>query len=71
MEMCLKQYFPSMTEEDRKTFLYSFFPFMFGIYPYAFATEIQKKAMTNAGMAYPELTVCDMTYKCIKRLLNV
>lgn len=71
VELCLKRYFPSMTEEDRKTFLYSFFPFMFGIYPYAFATETQKKAMTDAGMEYPELTVHDMTYNFIKRLLNV
>ena len=34
---CLEQYFPEMSISDKQRFLYTFFPFMFGIYPYTLA----------------------------------
>lgn len=35
---CLEKFFPRMTDEDVQGFLYAFFPFMFGIYPYTAVT---------------------------------
>ena len=34
VRLCLMHFFPDMTEGDIHDFIYSFFPFMFGIYPY-------------------------------------
>lgn len=45
---CLRQYFPAMPEEERQNFIYIFFPFMFGIYPYTSVNEKQKTAMEAA-----------------------
>ena len=45
VELCLKQYVPEMTKEARKEFLFSFFPFMFGIYPYTIVSDKQRTAM--------------------------
>lgn len=43
---CLEKFFPEMSIEDKQNFIYSFFPFMFGIYPYTVVTEKQREAMT-------------------------
>lgn len=37
-----------MNSEKRQEFIYSFFPFMFGIYPYTVVTEKQREAMKLA-----------------------
>ena len=42
LQHCLEVFFPAMTGEDRQAFLYAFFPFLFGVYPYTTATEKQK-----------------------------
>ena len=65
----VKKYFPRLTDEQLHEFIYLFFPFMFGIYPYAVVTDKQQRAMKDAGMNYPEMTVYDITYGCVKRLL--
>lgn len=67
---CLKKFFPEMTDEDRQDFIYTFFPFMFGIYPYTFVTEKQKKAMEEAGVNYVTMSLYEITYNCVKRLLE-
>lgn len=36
---CLEKFFPNMTDTDIQGFVYSFFPFMFGVYPYTVHTE--------------------------------
>ncbi len=66
----LKKYFPRLSEERVHEFIYLFFPFMFGIYPYAVVTDKQRRAMKDAGMDYLEMTVYDLTYGCVKRLLE-
>lgn len=66
----VKKYFPQLTDEQLHEFIYLFFPFMFGIYPYAVVTDKQQQAMKDAGMNYPEITVYDITYGCVKRLLE-
>ena len=66
----LKKYFPQLSEQRIHEFIYLFFPFMFGIYPYAVVTDKQWRAMKDAGMDYPEMTIYDLTYGCVKRLLE-
>jgi len=66
----LLKFRPEMTHEDAERFLYLFFPFMFGIYPYAAVTEKQKEAMREAGVDFTYHTIYDLTYGCLIRLLG-
>ncbi len=68
---CLKKFCPEMTEKEGKDFIYIFFPFMFGIYPYAEVTEKQKKAMEKAEVDYVYLSIYEITYRCLLRLLGI
>ena len=70
VELLLKTYFPCLDIKKREQFIYTFFPFMFGLYPYANVTEKQKEAMTKAGMIYPVKRVYDFTYQTILSLLQ-
>ena len=67
---CLDKFFTKMTEQDKQDFIYSFFPFMFGIYPYTVVTEKQKQAMEQAGVKHVYMTVYEITYSEVKRLLG-
>ena len=67
---CLEQYFPDMSVPDKQQFLYTFFPFMFGIYPYTVVNEKQRTAMEEAGVNYVFMTIYEITYNCAKRLLK-
>ena len=67
---CLEQYFPDMPVSDKKNFLYTFFPFMFGIYPYTVVNEKQRTAMEEAGVNYVFMTIYEITYNCINCLLK-
>lgn len=71
VESCLHQYFPEMTAQDRQDFIYLFFPFMFGIYPYTMVTPKQQAAMAQAGIDYPRISVYEIAYAQIKNLLGV
>jgi AcrR family transcriptional regulator len=68
--MLLKKFCPDMSEEDVQNFIYTFFPFMFGIYPYAEVTEKQRTAMAEAGIPYVYQSVYQLTYSCLVRLLG-
>ena len=68
---CLDQYFPEMTAQDKQDFIFSFFPFIFGIYPYTVVTEKQKEAMKRAGVHYVYLSIYEITCTEIKKLLGV
>ena len=67
----LTKFCPEMNEAEKQGFIYSFFPFMFGIYPYAKVTEKQKTAMKDAGVDYMYQSVYAITYNCIMRLLGI
>ncbi len=71
VEQCLVKFFPKMTKEKITNFRYTFFPFLFGIYPYAVVTDKQLNAMTCAGMDYKLKSVYELTYYCVKNLLEV
>ena len=69
-EKLLATNFPQMSKSDKNKFIYTFFPFMFGLYPYANATQKQKEAMTAAGIKYPTKSVYDFVYQALVTLLN-
>lgn len=68
---CLDQFFPEMTDKDKQDFIFSFFPFLFGIYPYTVVTEKQKEAMTQAKVNYVYLSIYEITYAEVKKLLGL
>ena len=61
---------PDMDDAAVDAFLYAFFPFMFGIYPYTAVTEKQSAAMRDAGLNFRQTTVYALTYACLTRLLG-
>ena len=70
MCMLLEKFCPDMRVEEIQNFIYTFFPFMFGIYPYTAVTDKQKTAMKEAGINYVYQTVYELTYSCLIRLLG-
>lgn len=68
---CLGKFFPDMTVQDKQDFIFSFFPFMFGIYPYTVVSEKQKEAMKQAKVNYVYMSIYEITFAEIKRLLGV
>ncbi len=70
MRMLLERFCPEMTEADIQDFIYMFFPFMFGIYPYTAVTEKQRSAMKEAGVDYVYKSVFEITYSCLIRLMG-
>ena len=66
----VEKYVPEMDEAARQQFLYAFFPFIYGIYPYTSITEKQKTAMKQAGIPYVYQSAYDLTCTCLKKLLN-
>lgn len=69
VERLLNTYFPEMNQDDTNSFLYVFFPFMFGLYPYTNVTQKQHDAMDAAGLDYPRQSIYDFAYKTIVTLL--
>ena len=70
MRMLLEKFCPDMHVTDIRNFIYTFYPFMFGIYPYTAVTEKQRTAMKEAGIDYVYQTVYELTYSCLIRLLG-
>jgi len=67
---CLDKFFPDMTAQDKQDFIFSFFPFMFGIYPYTVVTDKQKEAMEQANVNYVYMSVYELTYAEVRKLLG-
>jgi hypothetical protein len=70
MSMLFTKFCPEMSVADIQNFIYIFFPYMFGIYPYTSVTEKQKAAMKEAGIDYVYQTVYELTHGCLVRLLG-
>ena len=66
----LRKYCTDMSDADAERVIYVFFPFMFGIYPYAEVTAKQKEAMAEAGVDYKYQSIYEITYNCLIRLLK-
>ncbi len=69
MDACLATFFPQMDRQDREDFIYGFFPFMFGIYPYTFVKEKQREAMEGAGVDYVFMSISELTSRFVRNLL--
>ncbi len=67
----LCRFCPEMSDRDIENFLYLFFPFMFGIYPYTAVTDKQRAAMREANVPYVYQSVYELTFRCLCRLLDV
>ncbi|MBQ5959828.1 MAG: TetR/AcrR family transcriptional regulator [Firmicutes bacterium] len=70
MSRLLEKFRPEMSAEEIQNFIYTFYPFMFGIYPYTAVTEKQKTAMEEAGIGFVYQTVYELTRSCLIRLLG-
>ena len=66
----IEKYCPEMSAEEVREIMYVFFPFMFGIYPYAEVTDKQRKAMEEAGVEYNYHSIYEITYNCLIMLLD-
>lgn len=67
---CLEKFFPAMAAEDRQAFLYAFFPFLFGVYPYALPTDKQKAAMELARLDVVPCSIFELTRAFTIRMLR-
>lgn len=66
----LEKFRKDMDFEKRQEFVYSFFPFMFGIYPYTVVTKKQKEAMKLAGVDYTYSSLYNLTFVAVRRMLR-
>ena len=71
MRECVHKFIPDMSDKDLQDFIYSFFSFMFGIYPYAFVNDRQKEAMAKSNVGYVYMTAYEIVYNCVRKLLEV
>lgn len=65
----IKKFCPKKSVQEIQDFIYVFFPFMFGIYPYTSVTDKQKEAMGKANVDYVYQSVFEITNNCILKLL--
>ena len=70
MRALLEKYRPQMSADEIRGFLYIFYPFLFGVYPYAAVTEKQRAAMREAGVDFAYQSIYELTRSCLIRLLG-
>lgn len=68
---CLVKFFNDITETEVDKFIYSFFPFMIGIYPYAVVTDKKKEAMKKANINFNYYSIYEIAYMGISTMLGV
>lgn len=71
VKSCLSKFIPTMTIKEQEEFIYELYPFMYGIYPYTTITKKQKEAMEIAKIKTSNVTVYDITYRALKKMLNI
>lgn len=70
LENCLLKFFPSLNKVERISFIYSFLPFVYGLYPYCHITPKQKEAMDKVELEYIEPRVKDVVRDTVVKLLG-
>ena len=65
----LTKFCPEKTVSEIQDFIYVFFPFMFGIYPYTAVTDKQRDAMKQANVDYVYQSIFEITNNCLLKLL--
>jgi AcrR family transcriptional regulator len=61
---------PSWDEARIERFVFSFMPYLHGVYPYAFHSKKQLAAMREAGVPDPDRAVTDLVASCALKLLQ-
>ncbi|OUP48788.1 TetR family transcriptional regulator [Lachnoclostridium sp. An181] len=67
---CLEKFFPNMNEDNIQEFVYAFFPFLFGVYPYTSHTDKQLEAMKLANINYPGYSIYEITRSFIAKMMK-
>lgn len=67
---CLEKFFPAMSAGDIQAFLYAFFPFLFGVYPYTSHTYKQMKAMELAHVDNAQYSVYEIIRSFVIKMLK-
>ncbi|MGT2893552.1 TetR family transcriptional regulator [Streptococcus downei] len=70
MDQALSQVLPDWSESRREDFIYSFFPYLFGLYPYTQATAKQKMAVEKAGVPFKPHSVYNLIYHLVRALVK-
>ena len=65
----LTKFCPEKTVKEIQDFIYVFFPFMFGIYPYTAVTDKQRQAMKEASVDFVYQSIFELTNNCLLELL--
>ena len=65
----LTKFCPEKSVQEIQDFIYVFFPFMFGIYPYTAVTDKQRDAMKQANVDYVYQSIFEITNNCLLKLL--
>ena len=67
VRVCLRKFFP---ETDCERFIFVFFPFLFGVYPYSVASQKQLDAMRDADIHFQMHSIYEMIESCVMQLLG-
>ena len=67
--MILTKFCPEKSVQEIHDFIYVFFPFMFGIYPYTIVTDKQREAMKEANVDFAYQSIFEITNNCMLKLL--
>ena len=67
---CLEKFFPEMTAGNIQEFLYAFFSFLFGVYPYTSHTEKQMKAMELAHVNIAHYSIYEIVKSFVSKMLR-
>ena len=65
----LKNQTEGITDEECEKIILTFGAFLFGVYPFVFHTEKQLQAMKEAGVTQSEVSIYQMIYDCLIRIL--
>ena len=65
----LTKFCPEKSVKEIHDFIYVFFPFMFGIYPYTIVTDKQREAMKEANVDFAYQSIFEIKNNCMLKLL--
>ena len=68
--LCLEAFFPRMGAGEVRDFLYAFFPFLFGVYPYTTHTDKQLEAMKLAHVDYTPHSIYEIVDSFVQKILR-
>ena len=61
---------PDWTRQEREEIIYSFFPYLYGLYPYTAATGKQVQGLKAAKVDFHFYSVYELSYNLLRKLLH-